>query len=192
MAKFGVIADTGMTLVQLLKQGMEGVFPAGISVEVLLETPDKFDGHISPTAKPTVTVFLYRVAIHSEMRNAPRRVLANGTTTRPLLPLELSYLITPWAAQTQTEHLLAGRILQILYDHAELGPNELQGNSWSPEDSVQLLLETLPTNEHYQIWDTTKLPYRLSLTYLARVLGIEPGEAIDSPPVVETIFGSQP
>ena len=53
---------------------------------------------------------------------------------------------------------------------------------------MQLVLETLPNTEHYQIWDTTKLPYRLSLTYMARVVGIEPSEAFDAPPIVEATF----
>ena len=189
MAAFGVIADTGLSLVALLAKGMDGIFPGGISVDVLLETPDKFQRHVSPTGKPTVTVFLYRVAIHSEMRNAARRVLDDGNTTRPLLPMELYYLITPWAAQPQIEHLLVGRILQILYDHSELTRGDLKGESWSPEDSVQLVLESLPNTEHYQIWDTTKLPYRLSLTYMARVVGIEPTVTIRASPIVEVVLG---
>jgi len=194
MATYQVIADMGETLVDLLTKETAGMFsqpppvPPSPEVIVELETPDKFADHEHPKI-PTISIFLYRIAINSETRCGPRRVLSNGASTRPLLPLELSYFITPWAIQTKTEHVLAGKILQVFYDHAELERADLKGNSWGPEDSAQLILESLPTTEHYQIWETTKLPYRMSLTYTARVIGIEPSLAMTYPPVVEAILG---
>ena len=179
-------------LVDLITKGTVGIFnttDTSVTVEVLLETPEKFKALEAPTSKPTVTIFLYRVAVNSETRNSPRRTFTNGVSTRPSLPLELSYFVTPWAREPRAEHRLAGCILQTLYDHSELGRRDLIGTSWSEDDSVQLILETLPTTEHYQIWETTKLPYRLSLTYMARVIGIEPKIAITSSPIVETVLG---
>jgi hypothetical protein len=140
---------------------------------IFAATPDEFTDLQDPE-RPAITVFLYRVAIHSEMRNSPRRVLGNGRVARALLPLELYYMITPWARDTRDEFRIVGRILQVLYDHSEIGPAELQGASWNPGDSVQLVLDSLPVDDHYRIWETTELPYRLSLTYCARVVGIEP------------------
>lgn len=186
MATADVLRDMGDTLVYLLRAGIPGsiVDPANIFVA----TPDEFKD-LNPPAKPTITVFLYRVAVNAEMRNGPRRLLSDGKRSRPLLPLELSYLITPWAKETRDEFRLAGRVLQVLYDRAELGPADLQGTSWAPDDSVQLVLESIPLEEHLRIWDTTELPYRLSLTYQARVVGLEPAEAEEVPPVAEAIFG---
>jgi hypothetical protein len=43
--------------------------------------------------------------------------------------------------------------------------------------------------DHYRVWDTTDVPYRLSLTYLARVIGIAPTEITRTAPVVEAVFG---
>jgi hypothetical protein len=190
MAGAEALRDMGETLVYLLRVGMaaSGFTPAP---DVKLATPDEFDGFDNPRT-PVVSVFLYRVGVNPEMRNGPRRTLPGGKTTRPLLPLELGYLITPWANQASEEHWLAGLVVQTLYDHAELGPADLQGDSWAPGDSVQVILETLPTDEHYRIWDTTNLPYRLSLTYLARVVGIEPLEATGAAPVVEARIGRGP
>ncbi len=79
------------------------------------------------------------------MRNAPRRILDDGRTTRPLLPMELYYLITPWAAEPQIEHLLVGRILQILYDNSVLTHDDLKGRSWSPATQFNLSWSLCPT-----------------------------------------------
>jgi hypothetical protein len=188
MATSKVIHDLGETLVYLLRAGIPPghVDPANIFVA----TPDNFQD-LTPPPKPTITVFLFRVAVNSEMRNSPPRLLPDGRRTRPLLPLELSYMITPWAKDTRDEYRIIGLVLQIFYDRAELGPADLQGTAWSPEDSVQLILETIPMEDHFRIWDTTTLPYRLSLTYLARVVGLEPGEAEDVPPVAEAYIGGR-
>ncbi len=189
MATSDVIQDMGETLIQILRSGISGGVVA--PDDILVATPDEFEEFSSPM-RPTITVFLYRVAVSPEMRNGPRRRLPDGRTTRPLLPLELSYLITPWATETSDEYQIVGRILQILYDHAELGAAELQGSSWGADDSVQLVLESLAIDDHFRIWETTNLPYRLSLPYLARVIGIEPAEAVGQPPVVEAWIGGRP
>jgi hypothetical protein len=186
MATALAIRDTGETLRAMLEAGAQA---SGLPVTVAVTTPEAFAGFVNP-ATPVISIFLHRVTVHPEMRNAPRRKLANGSVTRPLLPLELSFMITPWARSTADEHRLAGVVLQTLYERAELGPGQLQGAAWEPGDSVQLVLESLTSEEHYRVWDTVGLPYRLSLTYLARVVGIEPLEAIPTSPVATVELGS--
>src|SRR5581483_3604891 len=181
MATSQAIRDTGETLRALL---VAGVGPSVPTVNVEVTTSDAFSSLQSPQ-QPAITIFLHRVAVHPEMRNGPPRRLPDGTLTRPLLPLELSFMITPWARSTSDEHLLAGLVLQTLYDGAELGAAELQGASWESGDSVQIVFESLSSEEHYRVWDTVGLPYRLSLTYLVRVVGIEPRERRFVAPVAE-------
>lgn len=185
MARPNVIGDFGDTLVALLRDGLTDVVddPAGID----LASADELT-NVDYATSAAVTIFLYRVAINGETRNGPRRTLADGQTTRPLLPIDLHFLITPWARNTGDEYRIAGRILQLLYDNAELGPAQLRGNAWSPGDSVQIILESLPLDDHYRIWDTTGSPYRLSLTYLVRVIGIEPAESTHVSRVLDAEF----
>ena len=185
MATPDVIRDVGTTLLFLLRRSLPAamVDPTRITVA----TPDEFQNLQRPQ-RPAVTLFLYRLGVASEVRNSPRRMVAGGRSTRPLLPLELHYLITPWAAQTTDEHRILGRILQIFYDHGEVGPAELQGDSWAAGDSAQVVLEALSIEDHYRIWDSTNLPYRLSLTYMVRVIGIEPAEVVSAAPVLEGRF----
>src|SRR5688500_7232101 len=116
MAKHDVIQDTGETLVNLLRvAAIDGVATG----DIFLATPDEFEGLATRNAPSpaSITIFLYRVAVVSELRNAPRRLLPDGGTTRPLLPLELHYLVTPWATATADEHRITGHVLQVLYDH---------------------------------------------------------------------------
>jgi hypothetical protein len=184
MAGAGVVRDMGETLVALLQAVLAGIVaPANVRVA----TPDSFHD-LEPTPQPTCTIFLYRVAVNPVMRNGPRVVLGGGATSRPLLPVDLSYLITPWAKDPRDEHLMLGTIMQGLYDRAELGATDMSGTSWGPDDTVQLVLETLTLEEHFCIWDTVDMPYRLSLTYMARIIGIASTERVVAAPVVRTIF----
>jgi hypothetical protein len=184
MAGPSVVRDMGETLVAVLQATLSGIVaPANVRVA----TPDSFHD-LEPTPQPTCTIFLYRVAVNSVMRNGPRVALGGGATSRPLLPVDLSYLITPWAKDPRDEHLMLGTILQGLYDRAELGASDLTGTSWAPDDSVQLVLETLTLEEHFCIWDTVEMPYRLSLTYMARIIGIAPAEQAVAVPVVRSTF----
>lgn len=191
MATADVVRDMGQTLLVVLQSaGIVGVANADIH----LATPDEFEVMASRSAPlpPTITVFLYRVTIAPEQRNAARRVLPDGSTTRPLLPLELHYLVTPWASATADEHRIIGRILQQLYDHAELSAADLQGASWGPGDSVQLSLNPLTSEEQLQLWQTMAAPYRLSVAYKARIIGVEPALRQTPTPVVEAAFGGTP
>jgi len=178
------VRDVAETLVFLLRQGMPALDPAKIAVA----SPDIFEEMRDPL-KPNVTIFLYRIAVNPQMRNNPRRGRPDGQLQPTPLPLELSFLITAWAKDTRDELKIVGRILQVLYDHRELGAADLVGTSWEPDDSVQLILESLPLEDHYRIWDANEVPYRLSLTYLARVVGLASTETLIAPPVVGADLG---
>lgn len=186
MATATAIQDFSATLVHLLRVGLTPA-PVADPNRITLATPDDFASFADP-AQPAVTVFLYRIAVDGTMRNLPRRLLSDGSSTRPLLPVDMGFLITAWARQTGDEHLLMGRIMQVLYDRAEIGAADLQGTAWEAGDSVQLMLDSLPLEDHMRLWDSVDMPYRLSLTYLARVVGIEPGERLTQAPVVDASF----
>jgi hypothetical protein len=173
------------TLSHKLQAALNGIVPMN---NVLVATPDSF----RDLPRPACTIFLYRVCVNPVMRNGPRVNVRSGVTSRPLLPVDLSYLITPWGKSSEDEHQILGAALQALYDQAELGRGDLVGSSWLPDDSVQLILETLSLEEHFCIWETVQLPYRLSLTYIARIIGIAPSETETTSPVVTAIFGATP
>lgn len=204
MADWRVIENTGQTLVGLIERhvALLGIPNVGVGVVTPMAFPSLAD-----TTDPFVSLFLYQIAGNAEMRGNPRRVLANGTLGRQPLPLELCYLVTAWGVRTtddvigdlpatQDEARLMGAILQAFYDNAELERSSLFETPglpvWSPEDGLQIILETLPIDGHYRIWDATKLGYRLSLVYRVRVAALEPTETPQAPPLTEAVLETVP
>jgi hypothetical protein len=168
----------------MLEAGLGGFNP---TVTVLLSTPDQVKE--SPPSPPAVTIFLYQVGICGERRNAPRSSLLNGAAQRPPLPLELRFMVTPWTQEASDAYRIIGAIAQIFYDHAVWSFGELLGDDvWAPDDTVEIVMEPLPVEQHYDIWEPTELPYRLSLTYLARVIGIDSAVTTGASPVAVATF----
>ena len=188
MATTDAIAFLGDTIVAMLQDGLSGlVAPA----DVILSTPDEFKD-FNPLP-PSVTIFLYHVGINAEMRNGPRRSLLNGATQRPPLPLELRFLVTPWTQETRDAYRIAGVIAQVFYDHAVLGFGDLLGNTvWAPDDTVEIMMESLPVEEHFDIWEPADIPYKLSLSYLARIIGIDSAITVSGAPVAVASSGVTP
>jgi hypothetical protein len=194
MASWQLITATGLTLVDLLQRRVQAITKFAGTVTVHLASAPSLK-KLSQSSEPFITLFLYRIIDNAEMRNGPPRRFADGSTSRQPLPLELCYLVTPWAsrsddtfttdfAATQEEHDLLGLILQALYDHAEVGRSELVDNGsntvWAPEDSLQVVLESLSIEDQYRIWDAAELGYRTSLAYRVRVIGLDSAN-IDRP-----------
>jgi hypothetical protein len=178
MATADAIQSVGKTIVSILNDGLASF---NLQNGVYLSTPD--DIKESPPAS-AVTIFLYQVGICGELRNGPRRSGLNGAAGRPALPLELRFMITPWTKDPGDAYKIIGAIARILYDHAILTFGELVGDDvWAPDDTVEIVMESLPVEQHYDIWEPTELPYRLSLTYLARVIGIDSAISTSSAPV---------
>lgn len=175
----------------------------GSSVDVKLATPHSF-GTLKSVSKSTVSVFLYKVNEHTELRNSPQRRMPDGTYRRQPMVLELCYLITTWgsrgnqpavndAAAALEEHKLLGVVMQGLYDHAEVSRAELYEDTtkppvWGDHDSLQIVLESLPIEDLYRIWDSSELAYQLSATYKIRVLSLDSLEVVRTQPVVDASF----
>jgi hypothetical protein len=184
LATTDAIAFLGDTIRSLLLDGLSGLSPPP---DVVLSTPDEFKT-FAPN-KPTVTVFLYHVAVCGDLRNTPRNSNFNGGRRRPPLPLELRFMITPWTKTARDAYRIVGVIVQLLYDHAVLKFNDLQGSGvWAPDDTVEFVLESLPVGEAYDIWDPTDIPYKLSLSYLARLIGIDSAVTTSATPIAVATF----
>ncbi len=203
MATWQVIEHASLTLKHLLQQHIAAVLPTA-NVVVELATTAAF-ADLKSASRPTITLFLYRIVENPELRNNHRRVLPDGTSIRQPLVLELCYLVTPWgvrggtsntvsdATATLEEHRLLGLVMQCFYDHAEVSRAELSDHHhhrpvWQATDTMQLVMESLPVQDHYQIWDAGELSYRLSVTYRARVIGLDPSTSQRSSRVVQADF----
>lgn len=199
LATWQLIEYASRTMLKVIGAHLALVMP-GNSVDVKLATPQAF-GSLRNVTRSTITVFLYRVTEHTELRNSPQRRTPDGAVQRPPLALELSFLVTTWGARRNDpaandvaaaleEHQLMGAVLQGFYDHAELSRAELYEDParppvWGDRDSMQIVLESLSIEDLYRIWDSGELAYHLSATYRVRVLGLEPNEVLRVPPVAD-------
>lgn len=200
MSDLRAVEFASRTLVRLLERRFADALPSTTRVTVQVATPRCFS-EFDEIDHPHVTLFLYQIVRSSESSNAPARRSADGQVVRQPLAIELGYLVTAWAPR-RAQHLLEddppasleeqrilGLVMQTFYDHAELGVAEFfdtaPASVWRAEDSLQIILESLAVEEQYRIWDAIEMPYRLSLAYRVRVLGIDSAE-LDRPSPVGT------
>lgn len=135
-----------------------------------------------------VTLYLYRIGIDKHLRTAADPRTPGQPETRPL-GLELHYLLTAWAALVSAEHTLMSWAMRELhmaatFDRARLAPAAL----WRPEETVQITPSELSNEDMMRIWDALTPSYRLSVSYVARVVRIDSLIAPTAGPVVASRF----
>lgn len=197
MAGWRVIEFCGQTLVGLIERNLVRLGVANVGVGVV--TASSFSS-LATTGTPFISLFLYQVDTNAEMRNWTQALLPDGTPVRQPLPLELNYLITAWGVRqpndTESDGLAAreearmlGAVLQALYENAEITRGGLAESGGAPEwaatDGIQVILQSLPVETYYRIWDAGEIGYRLSLAYRLRVTSLAPPLPPPAPIVVD-------
>lgn len=132
-----------------------------------------------------VAIFLYRASINHHLRNAGR--LTNPGARPVPLSVDLHYLFSFWATSGDHEQLVLAWTMRQLHAVPVLDSSVLSLDAaWAPEEVIQLIPEEITTEDMMRIWDSIEPHYRLSLSYIARVVRIDPDEAREDRPVVAT------
>jgi hypothetical protein len=129
-----------------------------------MTTPDD-DGAI-------VSLFLYRVTMNEHLRNVSRvnRPSASGVP----LSLDLHYLMTVWADGALAEQTILAWAMHEIYRHPVLDQSSLSPEAqWGPGEVIQLIPAELTNEDIMRIWDAIEPTYRLSVSYIARMVRIE-------------------
>ncbi|OLB75213.1 MAG: hypothetical protein AUI14_21455 [Actinobacteria bacterium 13_2_20CM_2_71_6] len=196
MAGYPTISRVSRALQGLLTDALTVVDPGNPPIAQLSNLKPPPGGQ-----PPVLTLFLYEITEDATVRNrGHRRILETDQQgqpryrmVKPGMPLVLRYLVTPWANDRTTEHLMIGRTLQVLYER-----QIHRGADLSPEldlESLSITLAPLGLEERTRVWWSIQEPYRLSLNYEARVvdLDVTAGEGEELPPVREREFaGTMP
>ena len=119
------------------------------------------------------SLFLWRVSTNQNRRNLPPRRLSDGRIYRSSLPLDLHYLLTPWATQAETQQRLLGWAMRVIEDVAILPAGALnyglsETDTFASNEAVEILCDPLPFNDQFNLWDKLKTKMQLSMTYQAR------------------------
>ena len=195
MANLNSIAAAGRSLERMLNQAFAEPpvpVPNRTTRAFLIRTED-FDqtSTASIIARPALSIFLYRVDFNKTMRAAWSGVTYHDG--RPHLPLDLHFLITPWAGNAEDEHAILGRAMQCLDTTPILsGPLLHSSGEWAPNEAVNLVMDEISTEAVMRTFDSLPTDYRISVPYIARVIRLDARRATPTPPVTTLITGKVP
>jgi len=135
-----------------------------------------------------VTIYIYRVGVNPHLRTSGRTLRPDMDP--PPLSLNLHLLFSVWSESASDEHTLLAWVMRSLHEHPVLDASSLGFDArWGADEVVQLIPEELSTEDMMRIWDSLTPSYRISLSYIARVVRIDPdGPEPDHAPVVATRF----
>lgn len=188
MADFEGLAAVGKSIVSLLdgcfaeEQPVSDEQPASA---VLVTTEDfESDGDRSALPATGVSVFIYRVDVDAATRAAWSSV--GAVEGRSQLPLDLCFLLTPWASNAVHELQILGKAMQCLEDTPILtGPLLDPSGGWAAREAVQIVLGEITTEEVMRTFDSLPRDYKLSVPYIARVVRLT-GKGDQQAPEVRT------
>jgi Pvc16 N-terminal domain len=124
-----------------------------------------------------LALYLYRITV-SANRNLPPRVGRDGRRVGPPIPLDLHYLVIPWADDAVKQQRLLGFAIRALEDTPILPSGVLnqhgpESDVFRPEETVELVFELLSVQDQSEIWDVAQTKEQVSATYVARMVEIE-------------------
>lgn len=194
------IAAVTTTLRHLLQQRFD---TDGSNVTVTTRPPDKARDNNNNGNQ--VNLFLYQTQINAAWRNMdiPTQVKPGETGQSPL-PLNLYYLLTPYAQNDDfpepTSHRLLGQAMSVFHDHAILSsedikaalPNLVEYDLYDQVERVRITSQPLSMDELSKLWTTFQTQYRISAAYEVAVVLIESTRPTKVPiPVLARGVGDQ-
>jgi len=183
MAGHRAIAAVSLTLRDILREQ----YPAsglGPALNAELYQPKDFT---SPM-KEGIALFLWRVVPNGSRRNPGMRTDALGRRFRPSLPIDLSYLLVPFAEDADRQQRLLGWMLRTMEDVGSLLASRLNNalsdsSVFAPEEAVEIVFDQLAIGDHLTLWDRIKtIP--LYASYTVRMLMIDSDAQITEAPLV--------
>lgn len=193
MADYSAVFAVGDSLVNFLTRSYQAAqaplklptpctFKLVSSTEIATEETTNLD--------QVVTLFLHRITTNDQLRCTS--LVADAPTKQPVLFLDLHYLVTYWGREAQAEQKLLTWTMQQLQSNPILDKSILTTDAqWETTETVQLILADLSLEDILRIWDALGPKYRLSVSYIARVVRIDRDAAAAGLPVVATRFTYQ-
>ena len=189
MANFRAVFTVGNSLARLLQNSYPTELSATFPCQFRLVSSTEIATEDTHTLDQMVSIFLHRITLDENFRSATR--LQDSPGKQPVLGLDLHYLITYWGSSAEAEQTILTWTMQQLQSTPILDGSVLSAVAgWETTETVQLVPVDLSLDDVLRIWDGLGPKYRLSLSYLARVVRID--RTIDGGgPVVATRFTLQ-
>ncbi len=186
MANFYSINSVGDSIVQFLRnaypQELRDVHPCDFRTVSSGEMADDTDEFTT-----TVSLYLYRIIMNEHVRNT--------TTSRSLndesvpLSVDLHFMLSVWANSAEAEHTICAWVMSQLHQHPIMDISSLtEEGGWSADDVVHIIPAELSNEDLMRIWDAIAPFYRLSVSYIARVVRIDGAASPGGEPVIARRF----
>lgn len=146
-----------------------------------------------------LSLWLYQITENEHVKNQPMLKAAvqppppppggrapRQTTQFPPMALNLYFLVTPFAQSDESDHLLLGKTMQVLYDNAIVFLQDTASNIF---EELRVIFCRLSLEELTRIWESLREPYRLSVCYLVRVTRIDSRRTPETGLVMERTAG---
>lgn len=134
-----------------------------------------------------VSIYLYRVSMDPHLRNAGR---VRSPDMRPVpLSVDLHLLFSLWSSKASDDQQVIAWLLRQLHQHPVLDASTLNPDAgWQPDEVVHLIPSELSNEDMMRLWDALTPSYRLSVSFIARIVRIDPDEFTTAEPVVARRF----
>lgn len=123
-----------------------------------------------------LSLFLYRVTVNTIQRTPLPRPGPKGRQRRPQLPLDLHFLLTPWADHASLAQAILGWTMRAIEDTAVLPAgllNAVSDGVFNDDETVEIVFGQLSNEEMFRIWDVLPRDYQISVPYTARIVRID-------------------
>jgi hypothetical protein len=129
-----------------------------------------------------LSLWLYHVSEDEHVKNTPAVRLDDARTRMTPLALDLYYLLTPFAASGEADHLLLGKAMQTFHDTATA--RVVDATSMDVNEELRITLFRRSLDEISQVWQALREPYRLSVCYQVKVTHLDSVRDDPAAPVV--------
>jgi hypothetical protein len=187
LATYPAIAATGLAVVGLLKDAAAGTEFADLRIDLL----QAGDFQAGPPMPEGISLYAYRVAVNGSRRNLPPSVGPDGRRYRAPLPLDLHFLLSPWAKTAVRQLRIIGWAMRELQNVPVLPAGLLnhygpEHDTFRPSEAVELFCESPTLQDMSYILEPIKSAQPLSVTYVARMVLIESAVPIEVGEPVQT------
>ncbi|KNY25315.1 DUF4255 domain-containing protein [Pseudobacteroides cellulosolvens] len=170
MSSYQVIAETGKTIIKLLR---ENLAPEPIPKPEMIELCAPYEENDF-----RLTVYLYSIQSNGLFPDSTRQ------------SLDLYYLFTAFSkAELKTkaydESYIMGKTMQIMNQNAILRGSLLEGSLAENNEELKIILHNLSTDDISKIWNFSNIQYKLSVAYMVSPVYIDSTIAANSKRVMK-------
>ncbi len=186
MATYHAIAATGEAIIALLRAACPKPEFANAQFALFqasdLQNPNPMDEGIS--------LYLYHISVNTTIRNRRPRIDSSGRRYLPSFPVDLHYLLTPWAKSPGRQQRLLGWTVRTLEDTPILPRGLLNHGpdveTFLPGEAVELVCDLLSLQDIINIWDAFKPNLQISMPYIARMIALDSTVELSEAPPAQT------